>query len=64
MKNTAKTLKVGDRFQSISSIQEVTEITFVTDKAITFRTKRISPNPYDVNFFFRKRLDTIIEFVN
>jgi len=64
MTTEAKNLKVGDKFQSISSIQEVTEITFVTDKAITFRTKRISPNPYDGNFFFRKRLNTKVEVQN
>jgi hypothetical protein len=64
METTAKNLKVGDRFQSTSSIQEVTEIISTTDKAITFRTKRISPCPYDGNFFNRKRLDTKIIITN
>ena len=64
MENLAQNLKIGDRFESISSIQEVIEITSITDKAITFRTKRISPNPYNGNFFFRKRLNTKIKIVN
>jgi hypothetical protein len=61
MTTEAKNLKVGDRFFYNSSIQEVIEITIISDKAITFRTNRISPNPYEGNFFHRKRLNTKLE---
>jgi len=56
-------LKVGDRFKNGRTIQEVTKIVKVSDKAIELRTKRIFPDVYDGNFFARKRLTTKVEMV-
>lgn len=63
MKTVAKNLKVGDRFKNGRTIQEVTKIVKVSDKAIELRTKRIFPDVYDGNFFARKRLTTKVEMV-
>ena len=63
MEDLAKNLKVGDKFYSGSSIQEVTKIEKLTDLAITFRTKRVSPDYYEGNFFNRKRLDTQLQII-
>jgi len=61
MKTDAKNLKVGDRFKNGRTIQEVTKIVKVSDKAIELRTKRIFPDEYDGNFFQRKILNREIE---
>jgi hypothetical protein len=58
----AKDLQVGDRFFTHNgTIQEVIEIVKISSKTIEFKTNRISPNPYNGNFFNRPRLET--EFV-
>ena len=59
----AKQLEVGMKYKSSSSIQEVTAIVKVSDKAIEYRTKRIAPDYYEGDFFQRKRLTTKIELV-
>ena len=57
----AKDLKIGIRYKSGRTVQEVTVIDRITEKAITFRTKRIFPDEYDGNFFQRKSHNTEIE---
>ena len=59
----AKNLKVGDKYKDGFTIQEVTKIVKISDKAIEYRTKRISPDFYEGNLFQRKRLNTKIELV-
>ena len=63
MTTEARNLKIGDRYKSGSTIQEVTSMIIISDKAIAYRTKRVSPDVYDGNFFQRKRLSTRIEIV-
>ena len=60
----AKDLKPGMRYRHDNVIVEVKMIERITDKAITYRTKRISPDFYDGNFFNRKSLDTEITIIN
>lgn len=68
----AKDLKIGDRYNTGASIQEVISIVKVSDKAIEFRTGRIHPDvycPIDENkkicgFFSRKRLSTKLNLLN
>jgi len=57
----AKDLKIGTRYKIGRTIQEVTKIDRITEKAITYRTKRIFPDEYDGKFFNRKQLNTEIE---
>lgn len=57
----AKDLKIGIRYKSGKTIQEVTRIVNISEKAINYRTKRVYPDEYDGNFFNRKRLNTEIE---
>ena len=57
----AQDLKIGNQYKSGRTIQEVTRIERVTEKAITYRTKRVYPDEYDGNFFCRKRLNTEVE---
>ena len=57
----AKDLQVGVRYKSGNTVQEVTRIDMVTEKSITYRTKRVFPDEYDGKFFQRKRLNTEIE---
>lgn len=57
----AKDLQVGVRYKSGNTVQEVTRIDMVTEKSITYRTKRVFPDEYDGNFFQRKSLNTEIE---
>jgi hypothetical protein len=64
MKTTAKNLKIGDKYKYGTTIQEVTKIVKISDKAIEYRTKRISPDIYDGNFFQRKRLSTKVELIS
>ena len=59
----AKDLKVGDRYKSGSTVQEVTKIEFTTAKSICFRTKRIAPDQYDGNFFQRPSLTKKLELI-
>jgi hypothetical protein len=63
MKTEAKNLKIGDKYKSGSTIQEVTKIVKISERAIEYRTKRISPDVYDGDFFQRKRLNTKVEIV-
>ena len=63
MTTDAKYLQVGDKFRQGKSIQQVKSIDRVTDKAITFTTKRVYPDFYDGNFFVRKSLSTKVEIV-
>ena len=55
MTTQAKNLKVGDKYKSGNTIQEVTKIVNVSDLAITYKTKRIYPDIYG-DFFNRKNL--------
>ena len=57
----AKDIKIGIRYKSGRTVQEVTWIDRITEKSITFRTKRVFPDEYDGNFFQRKSLNTEIE---
>ena len=59
----AKDLKVGMRYDAGKSIiLEITSIDKLTDKAITFTVKRISPNPYS-GLWVRKNANTEIEII-
>lgn len=60
----AKDLKVGDRYKSGSTIQEVKEIVKVTDKSIFFTVKRIYPDFYDGNILNQPLLTKKIKLVN
>jgi hypothetical protein len=60
----AKDLKPGMRYRYDNIIVEVTAIQKITDKAITYTTKRISPDYYDGNFFNRKSLNTEVTIIN
>lgn len=60
----AKDLKPGMKYKYENIIVEVTAIDKLTDKAITYRTKRISPDYYDGNFFNRKSLNTEVSIIN
>ena len=61
MKIEAKNLKVGSKYISNNTIQEVTEIVKISEKTIEYKTKRTYPNVYEGNFFQRKRLNTKIK---
>lgn len=60
----AKDLKRGMRYKIDNIIVEITEIQKISDKAITYTTKRISPDYYDGNFFNRKSLNTEVPIIN
>jgi len=54
----AKNLKVNNIIMSGKYRFIVISTDRVTDKAITYTTNRLSPDPYDGNFFNRSLLDT------
>ena len=64
----AADIKIGTQYKTDKAgvIVEVMFIDKVTDKAITFRVKRIAPTYYDASgtgIFERKSLNTIIKTV-
>ena len=60
----ARDLKPGIRYRHDNIIVEVTTIECISAKTITYRTKRISPDYYDGNFFNRKSLNTDILIID
>lgn len=59
----AKDLKIGDKYYTGYSVQEVVKIVKISDKTIEFRTNRIYPDFYQGNFFQRPRLTTKFKLV-
>jgi len=57
----AKYLKVGDRYKSGKTIQEVTSIVGISEKTIEFRTLRVYPDIYGGDLFQRKSLTTKVQ---
>lgn len=59
----ASDLKKGTKYSERGMIFEVKRITMITNKSITFITKRIAPDYYDADIFNRKGLNTLIKTI-
>lgn len=60
----ARELKQGMKIRKGTLILEVKRIIKITDKAITYRVKRIAPDYYDGDIFERNQLNTELTIIN
>ena len=60
----ARELKPGMKIKKGILIIEVKRIIKITDKAITYRVKRIAPDYYDGDIFERNQLNTELTIIN